>query len=275
MAAPGAETITRLETSAYCIPTDRPEADGTFAWTSTTLVLVEAIADSGALGLGFSYCSAAAAEVILGALTSAVAGASVGDLRGIWLRMLAAVRNIGRPGVAANAISAVDVALWDLKARLVGVSVARLLGASRSAVPIYGSGGFTSYSDAELADQLGGWVRQGIPRVKMKIGTTWGTRPETDVHRVSVARQAIGPEADLFVDANGAYSARQSSSFSTELRNLSTAHSNPTLDARGLVWSSSETTRSGGGSHDEDRKTRIANRGSQNEDRKNGESAWR
>jgi L-alanine-DL-glutamate epimerase-like enolase superfamily enzyme len=209
MAVPGAASIQRLDTSVYCVPTDRPEADGTFAWTSTTLVLVEAVADSGARGLGFSYCSAAAAEVIHGALTSAVAGSSVDDVRATWLRMLAAVRNIGRQGVAANAISAVDIALWDLKARLAEVSLANLLGAARGAVPIYGSGGFTSYSDAELADQLGTWVRQGIPRVKMKIGTDWGAQPETDVHRVAVARQAIGPEADLFVDANGAYSARQ------------------------------------------------------------------
>ena len=73
------------------------------------------------------------------------------------------------------------------------MSLAHLLGATRDAVPIYGSGGFTSYSDAELAEQLGGWVQQGIPRVKMKIGTDWGSRPETDVHRVAVARQAIGP----------------------------------------------------------------------------------
>jgi L-alanine-DL-glutamate epimerase-like enolase superfamily enzyme len=123
--------------------------------------------------------------------------------------MVAAVRNVGRPGVAATAISAVDVALWDLKARLAGQPLFRLLGPQRESVPIYGSGGFTTYTDHELTDQLGGWVQQGIPRVKMKIGTDWGSRPELDVHRVKVARAAIGPEAELFVDANGAYSVKQ------------------------------------------------------------------
>src|SRR5919199_1708677 len=168
--------IDRLETRVYCVPTDLPEADGTIHWDSTTLVLVEAVAESGLRGLGFSYASAAAAA------------------------MVARVRNLGRPGIAATAISAVDVALWDLKARLAGQPLFRLLGAHRDGVPIYGSGGFTTYTDAQLAPQLGGWVEQGIPRVKMKIGTDWGTRLELDVHRVGVARQAIGPQAELFVD---------------------------------------------------------------------------
>ena len=208
--ATGADSrVDRLETAVYRVPTDRPEADGTFAWTSTTLVLVEAVTRSGQRGLGFSYCARAAAALVDDILAREVVGSSVDDVRATWTRMLGAVRNIGRPGVAANAISAVDLALWDLKARIAGQSLAHLLGACRDAVPIYGSGGFTSYSDAELADQLGGWVQQGIPRVKMKIGTDWGAQPETDVRRVVVARQAIGPSAELFVDANGAYSARQ------------------------------------------------------------------
>jgi L-alanine-DL-glutamate epimerase-like enolase superfamily enzyme len=123
--------------------------------------------------------------------------------------MVAAVRNIGRPGVAATAISATDIALWDLKARALDRSLLDLLPTHRQAVPIYGSGGFTTYTDQELSDQLGGWAAQGIPRVKMKIGTDWGTRPDLDVHRVKVAREAIGPDTELFVDANGAYTPKQ------------------------------------------------------------------
>jgi L-alanine-DL-glutamate epimerase-like enolase superfamily enzyme len=204
----GSECVTSLHASVFRIPTDRPEADGTAAWTSTTMVLVEVTSQSGETGVGFSYASAAAATLIHEMLEECVVGRGADD-RATWGRMVARVRNAGRQGIAATAISAVDVALWDLRARLAEKPLFQLLGERRDSVPVYGSGGFTTYSDAELAEQLGGWVQQGIPRVKMKIGTDWGARPELDVHRVKVAREAIGPDAELFVDANGAYSTKQ------------------------------------------------------------------
>ena len=114
-------------------------------------------------------------------------------------------RNYGSEGIAATALSAVDIALWDLKAKLLGQPLAKLLGICRDSAPVYGSGGFTSYDDNQLRAQLGGWVKEGIPRVKMKIGTN----PQEDPHRVASAREAIGDATELFVDANGAYSRKQ------------------------------------------------------------------
>ncbi len=204
-----APRIAGLQVSVYRVPTDRPEADGTYQWDSTTMVLVEATAEDGERGLGYSYCAAAAAPLIRDMLAPVVVGRPVADVRGCWEAMVRAVRNVGRAGIASTAISAVDVALWDLKARQAGQPLFRLLGPRREAVPIYGSGGFTSYTEAELAEQLAGWVEQGIPRVKMKIGKDWGTKPEEDVERVAVARRAIGPQAELFVDANCAYATKQ------------------------------------------------------------------
>jgi L-alanine-DL-glutamate epimerase-like enolase superfamily enzyme len=202
--------VQRLETSVYRIPTERSEADGTFQWDATTMLLVEAVADSGQRGLGFSYCATAAAGVVHDLIAPAAVGYPVDDIGAAWQAMVRSVRNVGRPGIAATAISAVDIALWDLKAKMAGLPLFRLLGPRRDAVPVYGSGGFTSYTDEELAEQLGGWVHaQGIPRVKMKIGADWGTRPAEDVRRVRVAREVIGPDAELFVDANGAFSAEQ------------------------------------------------------------------
>jgi L-alanine-DL-glutamate epimerase-like enolase superfamily enzyme len=201
--------IQQLDVSAYRIPTDRPEADGTIAWNATTLLLVEVAADSGTRGLGFSYASAAAGRLARDVLAPLVVGQSADEVGRRWETMVAAVRNAGRPGVAATAIAAVDVALWDLKARALDLPLFKLLGPYRDAVSIYGSGGFTTYSEADLADQLGGWVGEGIPRVKMKIGKDGGTRPEEDVARVRVARRAIGDRAELMVDANGAYQAKQ------------------------------------------------------------------
>jgi L-alanine-DL-glutamate epimerase-like enolase superfamily enzyme len=138
-------------------------------------------------------------------LAERVLGRDALDVPASWSAMVAAVRNLGRPGISAMAISAIDNALWDLKACLLNLPLVKLLSAARDAIPIYGSGGFTSYSIRDLQEQLGGWVEQGISRVKMKIGR----QPEHDVERVKAVRAAIGPEVALFVDANGAYSRKQ------------------------------------------------------------------
>jgi L-alanine-DL-glutamate epimerase-like enolase superfamily enzyme len=193
-----------VQVSAYRIPTDRHESDGTFEWDATTLVLVEATAGD-ATGIGFTYADTATATLVNDSLGEVVIGLDAMDIPRAWIAMVQAIRNLGRPGISSMAISAIDNALWDLKARLLDQSLMRLLGAARDALPIYGSGGFTSYSDEQLRQQLSGWVEQGIPRVKMKIGR----EPERDPHRVSTARAAIGDKAELFVDANGAYSRKQ------------------------------------------------------------------
>jgi len=196
--------IEQIDVAVYKIPTDGPEADGTYAWDSTTLVLVEVTA-GGLRGLGYTYADTATGTLIKDMLSTVVQGRNAMDVPGCWDAMVHAIRNLGRPGIASMAIAAVDVALWDLKARLFDVSLVTLLGATRDAVPVYGSGGFTTYSIERLQKQFGGWVEQGIPRVKMKIGT----HPADDLGRVKAAREAIGPDALLYVDANGAYSRTQ------------------------------------------------------------------
>jgi L-alanine-DL-glutamate epimerase-like enolase superfamily enzyme len=198
-----------LTAAVYVIPTDAPEADGTLAWDQTTMVLATARAGT-ARGIGWSYAAAAAQSVIADVLAGVVIGRSALDVPAAAEAMARAVRNIGRPGVAATAISAVDIALWDLKARLLGSSMIRLLGAAQDGVPIYGSGGFTSYDDDQTREQLAGWVdKDRIPRVKIKIGENWGTRERRDLERVALAREVIGPDAELYVDANGGYTAGQ------------------------------------------------------------------
>jgi L-alanine-DL-glutamate epimerase-like enolase superfamily enzyme len=196
--------VERVRARSFKIPTDLPEADGTIAWDSTTLVLVE-VSGGGMQGLGYTYSGASIVELIQGKLAKAIEGLDALDPQGAWLSMQHCVRNLGREGLAATAISAVDAALYDLKARLLDLPLAKLLGSYRGSVPIYGSGGFTSYSDDELANQLSGWVSDdGCSFVKMKIGS----HSEDDPRRVALAKRAIG-DAQLFVDANGAYTVRQ------------------------------------------------------------------
>ena len=199
-----AAQVERLDVDAYTIPTDQPESDGTLEWDSTTIVVVEAHA-GGKKGLGYTYCDAAAAEVVSSQLAGVVEGEDLMDVRAAWLRMGAQVRNAGRPGIGFCAVSAVDQALWDLKARLLDIPLVVLLGAAHEDVPIYGSGGFTSYSIERLCEQLGGWAAAGIPRVKMKLGR----EPENDPVRLDAAREAIGDDVELYVDANGAFARKE------------------------------------------------------------------
>jgi L-alanine-DL-glutamate epimerase-like enolase superfamily enzyme len=130
--------------------------------------------------------------------------------------MVRGIRNLGRPGVSSMAIAAVDTALWDLKAQLLRLPLVTLLGQVREAISVYGSGGFTSYSNAELTSQLQGWAMQGVRAVKMKVGT----HPEDDLDRVKAAREAIGPKVELFVDANGAYTRKQALGQAERFRKL-------------------------------------------------------
>jgi L-alanine-DL-glutamate epimerase-like enolase superfamily enzyme len=200
--------VERLDVSVYTVPTDFPESDGTAEWDSTTLVLVEAHA-GGRAGLGYTYGAAATGALIRETLAQVVEGRDAFSVTAAWDALGRACRNLGRPGLASMGIAAVDTALWDLKARLLDVPLVTLLDAAREAVPVYGSGGFTSYPDALLAEQLGSFVSQGIPRVKMKVGR----EPERDLHRVEVARAAIGDDTELYVDANGALTRQQALRF--------------------------------------------------------------
>jgi L-alanine-DL-glutamate epimerase-like enolase superfamily enzyme len=200
--------VEELGVSAYRVPTDAPEADGTFTWHETTLVLVEACSD-GIVGTGWTYGAAACAAVVEELLRPVVVGRGPLDVNGAWAAMVAALRNAGRPGVAGMALSAADCALWDLKARLLGLPLHKLLGTVHDAVPLYGSGGFTTYDADRLDAQLQGWTAQGIPRVKIKIGEGRGSDEGRDLERVAAARAAVGPDAELFVDANGGYTVGQ------------------------------------------------------------------
>jgi L-alanine-DL-glutamate epimerase-like enolase superfamily enzyme len=201
--------IDRVDVSAFRVPLDEPESDGTFTWTETALVVVEPVA-AGCRGLGFTYAPPACGALIHDVLLPAVVGADARSVPATWREMVGAIRNLGRPGLASSAIAAVDVALWDLKAKLLGIPLCDLLGRCHDRVAVYGSGGFTSLTEHELVGQLASWVHDdGIPRVKMKVGTAWGSAERRDAERAAAARQAIGDDAELYVDANGGYARKQ------------------------------------------------------------------
>ncbi|CAM5584065.1 MULTISPECIES: enolase C-terminal domain-like protein [Streptomyces] len=215
----GGPAVERLAVSVYRIPTDLPGGDATLTWDATTLVLVEATA-AGVTGLGFTYGSPATAPVVRQELADLVVGHDAFDVPAAGDRMSRALRNTGRPGIGAGAVSAVDTALWDLKARLLDLPLVRLLGAARKEVAVYGSGGLTTYDDTRLEEQLRGWTEQGVGRVKIKVAESWGRREARDLHRTVLARRTVGDTAELYVDANGGYTRKQAVRMAAALADL-------------------------------------------------------
>jgi L-alanine-DL-glutamate epimerase-like enolase superfamily enzyme len=203
-----ARTGTRVEidavsVDAYTIPTEEPESDGTLEWRATTLIVVH-VSAGGVRGFGYTYADRAAAVLIAGKLAPLLQRQDANDIPARYDDMARELRNVGVPGLGAMAMSAVDGALWDAKAKHFGVPLATLLGRARQGIAAYGSGGFTSYGDDELCDQLGSWAESGMRFVKMKVGRD----AQADARRVRAAARAIGT-TELFVDANGAYTRKQ------------------------------------------------------------------
>ncbi|MFF4672141.1 enolase C-terminal domain-like protein [Streptomyces sp. NPDC001279] len=222
--ADSAPLVDAVDAVAYTVPTDTPEADGTLAWDSTTLVVVR-VRSGASTGLGYTYGAPAAVRVVEDLLAGSVTGLRAWDPPGANEAMRRAVRNAGLPGLVAGAVSAVDIALWDLKARLLELPLADLLGVSTPHVPVYGSGGFTTYAAEQQDRQLRDWVDGlGIPRVKIKVGESWGRCERHDRERVTAARTSIGEAAELYVDANGAYTRKQAIRLA------------PCLDDEGVTW---------------------------------------
>jgi L-alanine-DL-glutamate epimerase-like enolase superfamily enzyme len=217
---PQLETLT---TSVYRFPTDEPEADGTLTWDATTAVVVTLRA-AGQTGVGWTYAAPAAATVVTDQLAEVLHGRRVWDIAAGWSAMHGACRNIGTRGVTMMAISAVDVAWWDLKARLLGIPLTTLFGQCRDAVPVYGSGGFTTFDDTRMAEQVNGWRAAGATSMKIKIGELGGTRVDRDLTRVRRLRELAGDDAELMVDANGGYTVGQA-------RRVGAA-----LDDLGVTW---------------------------------------
>lgn len=221
---PSGPRVDAVACAVHTVPTDTPEADATLAWDATTLVLVR-LRSGTVHGLGYTYGAPATAQIVTGQLADVVTGRCVWDVPGAQEAMSRAVRNAGRPGLVAHAVSAVDIALWDLKARLLDLPLVHLLGAARPDVPVYGSGGFTTYDEDRQDRQLRGWTEElGIPRVKIKIAESRGGAEQRDRQRIAAARRSIGDTVALYVDANGGYTRKQA-------RRIA-----PHLDDHGVTW---------------------------------------
>ncbi|QTH16688.1 hypothetical protein C4C32_12580 [Pseudomonas corrugata] len=200
--------ITSVNARSYRVPTGEHETDGTLGWDDTGVVVVQVTA-GGHEGLGYSYTDPLMARFVVQTLKPLLLGADAWSIEALFDRLQAHVRNLGRSGMASAAISAVDVALWDLKAKALDLPLATVLGKVRDRVPVYGSGGFTSLDAHQLTEQLEGWTqRDGCTRVKIKVGN----EQSRDLERVRLARKSIA-DAELMIDANGAHTVRSAITF--------------------------------------------------------------
>jgi L-alanine-DL-glutamate epimerase-like enolase superfamily enzyme len=215
--------IEHVAVDCFRFPTPAPESDGTLTWDATTAVTVELAAD-GVAGLGWTYSSPAAVAVVETHLRPLLMGHRCADIAALWASMRAECRNIGTKGLVMQAISAVDIALWDLEARMLGTSLAGLFGRVRDRVPVYGSGGFTSADDQELSDDIAHWRAAGCESMKIKIGRDNGGSIQWDLNRIALFHELAGGGVQLMVDANGAYTVGQAMRVGAE------------LDRHGVCW---------------------------------------
>lgn len=211
--------IEDVRVRALSFPTPAPESDGTLTWDHTGVVVVEIVA-GGVTGLGWTYSAPSAAAVVRSTLRGEIMGRGVRSPALLWERMHRACRNLGTRGVVMAAISAVDIALWDLHARLAGQPLASVWGRVHDSVPVYGSGGFTSLDDGQLETQVHGWLDSGCDLVKIKIGQDWGHAVARDLSRVELVRTVVDGRAGVMTDANGGYSREQARQVGERLDHL-------------------------------------------------------
>ena len=222
--------VTEVRIRAFTVPTDEPESDGTLEWDATTIVVVELEAE-GECGLGYAYGDRSVATFVDSMLRPCLYGADAMRPAAATAAMRRAIRNAGQQGVGAMAVSAADVALWDLKARLLGLPLADVLPRVHDAAPIYGSGGFTSYSEGRLREQLEQWRKAGLPRAKIKVGR----EPERDPQRLALCREVLGEEVELMVDANGAFAPSEALGHAAEYAAFGVAYFEEPVSSRDRV----------------------------------------
>ena len=194
--------ITDIRTEWLRVPIIPPIEDSTHVLRCMDLILTEVRAGehSGwSYMLSFDYASALLKGIIDQELKRHLIGLSADDIRAVYERNLQATEYIGCEGLAMWGTSAIDIALWDLLARRLNVPASILFGRYTSRVPVYGSGGWISYTDEQLADEVSQYVARGFNGVKLKIGSP---QEERDIERVRAVRKAIGFDRKLMVDAN-------------------------------------------------------------------------
>ena len=203
--------ITDVKTTLLSLPHLSAIQDATIRHVARgrSACFVHIITDSGLEGLSPSGGGRAGQTLIEGTFKELLVGQDPLNIEKIWDDLFWCVRGVGRKGLAFCALSAVDVALWDLKAKHFNVPLYQLLGPYTDSVPVYGSGGWTNFNTEELVAEQTGYVERGFKAVKMKVGKDFGMSEREDIQRLAAVREAVGDDIEIYIDANNGYYAKQ------------------------------------------------------------------
>lgn len=213
--------IAKIDVHLVPYPITGGFADATRKVETIGFTLVRITTDKGLVGIGVTYHEVggeAVRDLIVRNMTGKLVGRDPLESDALWHEFFHYLRGVGRKGVTFCALSAVDIALWDLKGKILNIPVHRLLGGDRTRVPVYASGGWTSYTDDQLVAEMQSFAARGFKMVKFKVGYAGGTDIRRDVVRVRKVREALGPDIDILVDANNCFDAATAAQLANRIR---------------------------------------------------------
>jgi L-rhamnonate dehydratase len=237
--------IKEIRTTLLLDPSSPAFQDATMARPANGLsvLVLELTTDAGITGV--SIGQGAIRSFVHNVLSDLVLQADPFNTEKIWNDMFWRVRGHGRKGVAFQAISLVDNAIWDLKAKALDMPLYRLLGPIHEQVPVYGSGGWTNYTTDELLQSQRNVRDAGFTATKLKVGKDFGKAERDDIKRVEAVRKELGDDFTIYIDANNGYYAKQAIRLAEEYKRLDVAwFEEPVLadDIPGLAQVAAATT---------------------------------
>lgn len=218
--------IRKIDVHLVSYPITGGFADATRKVETIGFLLVRVTTDQGLEGVGVTYHEVggeATRDLILRNMAPKLIGRDPLESEAIWQEFFHYLRGVGRKGLMYCALSAIDIALWDLKGKIAGLPVYKLLGGNLTKVPVYASGGWTSYSDEELVAEMKGMVARGFKTIKFKVGFDGGRAINRDVVRVRKVREAVGSDIRILVDANNCFDAATAVQLANRIREFDIA----------------------------------------------------
>jgi len=213
--------ISKVDVHLVSVPIKAGFSDATRKVETVGYTIVRIATDQGLEGFGITYHEVggeATKSLILKNMAPKLIGRSPLETEVIWQEFFHYLRGVGRKGLMFCALSAVDIALWDLKGKIVNLPLYKLLGGNKTKIPVYSSGGWTSYADQELVDEMKSMVKQGYSLIKFKVGVEGGRNPRRDLERVRKVREGVGPEIGLLLDANNCWDSATAVQFANNVR---------------------------------------------------------